>query len=194
MTLLVKWAADDPTTETFRSEEPAAIAEELKTLDVRYEQWPTRDLPDDADQDAVLEAYREEVEKICAEENYVTVDVARLKDTGQPDFREKATAAREKFLDEHTHADDEVRFFVEGTGTFYLHIADTVYAVFCERGDLLSVPEGSTHWFDMGTEDPYFCAIRFFHDGEGWVGDFTGDKISAKFPTHDELAASRVGA
>lgn len=193
MTLLVTWNTSDPATETFRSEEPAAIRTRLAELDVRYDQWPTRQLADDADQDAVLAAYAEEVARISEEENFVTVDVARLKNTGQPDFAETARGAREKFLDEHTHDDDEVRFFVEGTGTFYLHIGDTVSAIFCEAGDLVSVPEGATHWFDMGTRDPQFCAIRFFHDGEGWVGDFTGDPISAKYPTHDELAASRGG-
>jgi 1,2-dihydroxy-3-keto-5-methylthiopentene dioxygenase len=193
MTLLVTWHTADPSTETFRSEDPEAIRARLAELDVRYDQWPTRDLPDDADQEAVLAAYAEEVARISEEENFTTVDVARLKNTGQPDFAGMARGAREKFLDEHTHDDDEVRFFVEGTGTFYLHIGDTVSAIFCERGDLVSVPEGATHWFDMGTADPQFCAIRFFHDGQGWVGDFTGDPISASFPTHDELAASRGG-
>lgn len=193
MTLLVTWNTNDPATETFRSEEPAAIRTRLAELDVRYDQWPTRELADDADQTAVLAAYAEEVARISEEENFVTVDVARLKNTGQSDFTETARAARGKFLDEHTHDDDEVRFFVEGTGTFYLHIGDTVSAIFCEAGDLVSVPEGATHWFDMGTKDPQFCAIRFFHDGEGWVGDFTGDPISAQYPTHDELAASRGG-
>lgn len=191
MTLLVTWNTADPATETFRSEEPEAIRARLAELDVRYDQWPTRELADDADQEAVLAAYAEEVARISAAENFTTVDVARLKNTGQPDFAEIARGAREKFLDEHTHDDDEVRFFVEGTGTFYLHIGDTVSAIFCERGDLVSVPEGATHWFDMGTDDPQFCAIRFFHDGQGWVGDFTGSPISASFPTHDQLAASR---
>ncbi|HJD79037.1 MAG TPA: cupin [Corynebacterium pollutisoli] len=191
MTLLYKWNASAPDTELLRTAQPEEIAAELNTLGVRYEQWPTQELADDADQEAVLAAYADEVARISAEENFVTVDVARLRNTGQPDFAETARAAREKFLDEHTHADDEVRFFVEGSGTFYLHIDDTVYAVVCERGDLLSVPEGSTHWFDMGVADPQFCAIRFFHDGEGWVGDFTGEKISARFPGHDELLAGK---
>ena len=178
MTLLYKWNASAPDTELLRTAQPEEIAAELNTLGVRYEQWPTQELADDADQEAVLAAYADEVARISAEENFVTVDVARLRNTGQPDFAETARAARENF-------------FVEGSGTFYLHIDDTVYAVVCERGDLLSVPEGSTHWFDMGVADPQFCAIRFFHDGEGWVGDFTGEKISARFPGHDELLAGK---
>lgn len=193
MTLLVTWSDTDPTTELFRSEEYQPIADELNRIGVSFEQWETdKDLAPDADQEAVLAAYADEVREISERENYVTVDVMRMHDFGQPDFREKATAAREKFLDEHIHDDDEVRYFVEGSGTFYLHVGDKVYGVFCEKGDLLSVPKGSTHWFDTGQCNPSFCAIRFFHDGAGWVGDFTGDPISRKFPTHDELAASRT--
>jgi 1,2-dihydroxy-3-keto-5-methylthiopentene dioxygenase len=193
MTLLVCWKDTDPSTEIFRSEDPQQIAAQLAPLRVDYRQWDTdKELADDADQEAVLAAYADEVEAITEAEGFTTVDVMRLHDAGQPDFRERASAARAKFLDEHIHADDEVRYFVDGTGTFYLHIDDTVHAVFCEKGDYLSVPEGATHWFDMGTADPSFCAIRFFHDGEGWVGDFTGEPISRSFPTHDELAASRA--
>ena len=40
---------------------------------------------------------------------------------------------RQKFLNEHTHADFEVRFFVDGSGLFYLHVGDRVYLVLCEK-------------------------------------------------------------
>ncbi len=103
-----------------------------------------------------------------------------------------AAGARAKFLDEHTHDDDEVRFFVRGAGIFYLHVGGRIHAVLCEAGDLLSVPAKTTHWFDMGT-NPEFCAIRFFHDDDGWVGDFTGDGISSRIPDFDTIVAGRQG-
>ncbi|MGO1538937.1 MAG: 1,2-dihydroxy-3-keto-5-methylthiopentene dioxygenase [Leucobacter sp.] len=194
MTLLVSWAETDPKTEIFRSEKSEEIAAKLESLGVAFEQWDTnKDLADDADQEAVLEAYREEVDRITQREDYRTIDVLRLHDFGQPDFREKADAARNKFLDEHAHDDDEVRYFVDGSGTFYLHIDGNVHGLFCEKGDLVSVPHGTVHWFDTGEAAPSFCAIRFFHEGEGWVGEFTGSPISRQFPTHDQLAASREG-
>ena len=91
---------------------------------------------------------------------------------------------------EHTHADDEVRFFASGSGIFYLHIDDEVCAVLGERGDLLSVPKGTTHWFDMGTR-PDFTAVRFFRDQDGWVGEFTGDPIADRIPDFDTIGAAR---
>lgn len=88
---------------------------------------------------------------------------------------------RAKFLNEHRHGEDEVRFFVAGRGLFTLHIDDYVYAVLCEKNDLISVPAGTKHWFDMG-EHPHFIAIRLFNNPEGWVANFTGEDIANQFP------------
>ena len=53
-----------------------------------------------------------------------------------------------------------------------------------ERGELISVPAGTGHWFDMGP-DPEFTAIRWFNNQTGWVPQFTGDAIAKRFPTYD---------
>jgi 1,2-dihydroxy-3-keto-5-methylthiopentene dioxygenase len=90
---------------------------------------------------------------------------------------------RKKFLDEHFHKEDEVRFFVAGSGLFTLHVDDKVYEILCEAGDLVGVPDGTKHWFDMGPE-PSFVAIRFFTEPDGWVGHFTGTDIAQRFPRH----------
>ena len=111
-----------------------------------------------------------------SERGYVTVDVISL----NSDHPQKAEL-RAKFLDEHRHAEDEVRFFVAGRGLFTLHIDDYVYAVLCEKNDLISVPAGTPHWFDMG-EHPHFVAIRLFNNPEGWVANFTGEDIASRFP------------
>ena len=62
-----------------------------------------------------------------------------------------------------------------------LHIGDQVYGVLCEKGDLLSVPDGTPHWFDMG-ERPNVKAIRLFTDTSGWVAHYTGNPIAKVFP------------
>ncbi|MGP6794355.1 hypothetical protein ACTZN4_13815, partial [Klebsiella pneumoniae] len=84
-------------------------------------------------------------------------------------------------LNEHTHGEDEVRFFVEGAGLFCLHIGDEVFQVLCEKNDLISVPAHTPHWFDMGSE-PNFTAIRIFDNPEGWIAQFTGDDIASAYP------------
>ena len=103
----------------------------------------------------------------------------------------QAGELRQKFLDEHTHADFEVRFFVKGSGLFYLHVQDKVYGVLCEQGDLISVPAGVAHWFDMGA-NPDFKCIRFFVIPEGWVGEPTGSSIAESFADYDRFVQERV--
>ena len=158
----------------------AQIADELKQIGVRFERWAAdAELPKGADQDAVIAAYKSSIDKLKAECGYAAVDVIRL-EKGTPNTE----PLRAKFLDEHRHAEDEVRFFVEGRGAFYLHANDRVYQTICVKGDLISVPAGTKHWFDMGP-DPEFTAVRLFINPEGWVAQFTGDPIASGFPKLD---------
>jgi len=162
-------------TETFT--DGAEIGRRLGAIGVRFERWEAAcALPDDATQDDVLEAYRTQVDALMAEYGFKSVDVVSL----DPNHPDKA-ALRAKFLDEHTHSDFEVRFFVDGKGLFYIHTGGKVYGVLCEKGDLISVPADTPHWFDMG-ENPRFKCIRLFTTPEGWVAQFTGDKIAAGYP------------
>jgi 1,2-dihydroxy-3-keto-5-methylthiopentene dioxygenase len=162
-----------------------AIADRLKSIGVQFERWNAgHALAADADQDAVLAAYRDAIDTLNRQYGFQSIDVVSL----NPDHPEKS-ALRQKFLAEHTHADFEVRFFVEGRGLFYLHIEDKVYLVLCERGDLISVPANTRHWFDMG-ENPQFKCIRFFTTADGWEGHFTGSDIATRFPGFDDYLAS----
>lgn len=167
-----------------RITEHGMIAEQLNAIGVRFERWEAnRPLAPDADEAAVTGAYPEAIDRLNAEYGFQSVDVVALR----PD-NPRAAEMRAKFLDEHTHADFEVRFFVEGSGLFYLHVGERVYVVLCEKGDLISVPGGVKHWFDMG-EAPDFKCIRFFTVPDGWVAEFTGSDIAARFPDFDTYRA-----
>ncbi len=181
MSRLTVYPENDANQVIFDSQDGQAIANRLATVGVRFERWePKFVLPKDADEKAVLEAYRYDIERLMQSEGYQSVDVVRM----FPD-NEKRAELRQKFIHEHTHAEDEVRFFVEGSGVFYLHINQEVYMMLCEAGDFISVPAGTRHWFDM-SDSPYFTAIRLFISPNGWVADFTGDKISDRFPKYDK--------
>ncbi|MFV2088192.1 1,2-dihydroxy-3-keto-5-methylthiopentene dioxygenase [Micromonospora sp. LOL_021] len=193
MTLLQIMPDNDAATVLTRIDRPAEIAEALRPLGVQFEQWEHgARLASQAAQADVLDAYRTEVDRICAKGGFRLVDVVRMRpDDADPEWPSKAHAARTRFLDEHTHDEDEVRFFVEGSGCFYLHVDHRVYAVVCEAGDLLWVPQGTSHWFDMGSQ-PEFTAIRFFEEEDGWIGNFLPDSIARAFPTLDELRVVRL--
>ena len=46
---------------------------------------------------------------------------------------ENIESIRQKFLSEHTHSEDEVRYFVDGEGTFYFNLDDQVVSVLCQK-------------------------------------------------------------
>lgn len=161
------------------------IQSALQTHHVHLERWPTpATLSDEANQEEVLASYAKEVERLSQTYGFQSVDVVSL----GPDHPQK-TEFRQKFLAEHCHADFEVRYFIDGSGLFYLHLESRVFLLLCEKGDLISVPANTKHWFDMG-EKPHFKCIRFFTAQDGWVAEFTGDEIAKSFPTYDEYRAS----
>ncbi|AWN24977.1 cupin [Streptomyces sp. NEAU-S7GS2] len=192
MTLLQVMPEDAPENVLLRTHDHGRIAEALRACSVSFSRWPLRGtIAPGTSQEEVLSRYRTEVDELCAREGLQLVDVAQLHPDEGPGWEERAAKARSTFLEEHRHAEDEVRFFAHGTGCFYLHIDGRVHAVVCEAGDLLSVPAGTRHWFDMGPR-PEFAAIRFFEKEDGWVGDFTGDPIAQHFPRLDALLAPKA--
>ena len=154
-----------------------AMAKALHAIGIEYQQWSCEgELARDATQEEVLAAYAEQVKRVQERGSFEPADVIGL----TPDHPDK-DAMREKFLSEHRHSDDEVRFFIEGAGLFYLHVDERVYGVLCTAGDYISIPANTPHWFDMGPE-PAFRCIRFFTDPAGWVAQYTGSDIADHYP------------
>jgi len=180
MSRLRVFAEDNPCDPRLSTGDQAEIARELAKIGVGFEQWQaTKPIaPGDAP-DIILDAYSADIERLVKERGFKTVDVVSI----APDNPQR-DAMRAKFLDEHFHKEDEVRFFVAGSGLFTLHVGGNVYEIRCEQGDLISVPDSTLHWFDMGPE-PSFVAIRFFTEPDGWVGHFTGTDIAKKFPRYE---------
>jgi len=174
-----------PDTPLLDTQDGNIIAAELRKIGVTFERWQaSQPVAPGASQDEVFAAYRADIDRLVAERGFKSVDVASI----APDNPNRAEL-RKKFLDEHFHKEDEVRFFVAGSGLFTLHVGDKVYEIECVKDDLIAVPDGVTHWFDMGDE-PSFVAIRFFTEADGWVGHFTGTGIAQKFPRYVPTKAS----
>lgn len=186
MTLLTLWSDTEPDTPILQTADPSVISRELAALGVDFARHAPAQVADGAGQDEVLAAHRALVDQLIAEHGYTLVDVAQLHPRDDDEWRATAATARARFLSEHTHDEEEIRFFSAGSGVFYLHIGDRVAAVLCTAGDLISVPALTTHWFDMGTT-PDFTAIRFFRTDDGWVGAFTGSDIATRFADADTL-------
>ena len=168
---------NDPPLPSLHTTDAAIVAAELSQRGIRFQQWPTHgELDAASSQEEILAAYSAEIAQVQADGGYQTVDAISL----GADHPQRAEL-RQKFLSEHTHREDEVRFFIDGRGLFCLHIGDEVLQVLCERNDWLSVPAGTRHWFDMG-DQPQFCVLRFHGKNPGWLATFTGDPIAERFP------------
>lgn len=184
MSRLTIYPDNQPQNVSLDTTDGGIIAQQLSAIGVRFERWETQaPLPKEADDAAVMQAYSSNIERLKLENGYQSVDVIRLS-SDHP----KKEELRNKFLSEHTHSEDEVRFFVEGAGIFYLRVEGKVFMTLCERGDLISVPMGVRHWFDMGAM-PHLTCIRLFTSPQGWVADYTGDKIADSFPKYEKKAA-----
>ncbi len=177
MSRLTVYADTTPDAPLLRTEDPAAIAEALRPIGVRFERWDSPvALAEDAAPETILDAYRPYLDGLMGAGGAGSADVIKL----TPD-NPQGPALRQKFLSEHIHTEDEIRFFVRGSGNFVLHVDGKVFDAHCTQGDLISVPAGTKHWFDPGTA-PSFVALRVFQDTTGWTPHYTGDGIAERFP------------
>lgn len=158
-------------------DQPDEVAAFLATHGITYERWRSlRPLPSDATAEAVLAAYADKVDELRARGGYTAADVIDVK----PDTP-GLEGMLAKFSREHWHDEDEVRFIVEGRGLFHISPpAGPVFAIEVECGDLIRVPRGTRHWFDLCAE-LRIRAIRLFQDPSGWTPHYTGSGIDANF-------------
>jgi len=86
-----------------------------------------------------------------------------------------------KFNSEHWHDEDEVRFIIEGRGLFHICPRQgPVVAITVEAGDLIRVPRGTRHWFDLCRERR-IRAIRLFQDRSGWTPHYTQSGVDKNY-------------
>lgn len=178
MTTLTVYEESGRNTPITATDEPRRIQSELAEIGVAFERWDAPfALPPHIEPDAVMKLYTPTINRLKVGGGYSTCDVVRVLPTSP-----KAAELRATFLEEHTHEDDEVRFFIEGGGTFFLRSDSKVLELRAHRGDLIRIPGGKRHWYDCGLP-PFFTALRLFTRPEGWIGAFTGDRIAARFIT-----------
>ena len=154
-----------------------AVTQYLAGMGIDYQRWePGHPLGPDAPAEEILSAYAAEIAELRARGGYVTADVIDVHP--QTPGLEAMLA---KFNREHWHDEDEVRFIVEGRGLFHVRPREgPVAAIEVEAGDLIRVPRGTWHWFDL-CADRRIRAIRLFQDPAGWTPNYTQSGVDAAF-------------
>jgi 1,2-dihydroxy-3-keto-5-methylthiopentene dioxygenase len=152
------------------------ITEYLASLGIQYERWPAHDTGPGTPAEAILVAYGSEIDKLKSQGGYVTADVIDVKpDTPGLD------AMLAKFDREHSHNEDEVRFIIEGRGIFHVRPeSGPVIAIEVGHGDLIRIPRGTKHWFNL-CPDRRIRAIRLFQDPSGWTPEYTESGVDRNF-------------
>ncbi len=149
------------------------VRDYLAGIGIEYERWETvAGMGADASSEEILRAYDEQIAELKSRGGYVTADVIDVK----PDTPGLDTMLA-KFNIEHRHDEDEVRYIIEGRGLFHIHPAKgPVVAIEVEAGDLIRVPKGTLHWFDL-CGDRRIRAIRLFQDVTGWTPHYTNSGV-----------------
>jgi 1,2-dihydroxy-3-keto-5-methylthiopentene dioxygenase len=156
---------------------PADVREYLGTIGVEYERWePAHSVAEDTPAEEILAAYAPEIEELKQRGGYITADVIDIR----PETPGLETMLA-KFNIEHWHDEDEVRYIIEGRGLFHIHPSKgPVVAIEVEAGDLIRVPRGTRHWFDLCAERR-IRAIRLFQDPSGWTPHYTGSGVDQNY-------------
>ncbi|RCW71409.1 hypothetical protein [Pseudorhodoferax soli] len=160
------------------------VRQHLAPTGVQFGRWPLRPLQLQAGDGlaAVQAAYGEELAALGSHFPLHGADRLALApgDAHWP-------ALRRQFLAEHRQGGAEVRFFLSGTGLFYLRSADGFLGLLCEAGEWVALPEGLAHAFDAG-DAPHVEALRLFVQPQGWVAEPTGAVLPA-LPLYDDFVA-----
>jgi len=149
------------------------VTTRLAAAGIEYERWDlAQRVPAGASSGEILAAYASEIEALKARGGYVTADVIDV--TPETPGLEAMLA---KFNREHWHDEDEIRFIVEGRGVFHIHAQNQpILAIEVEAGDMIRVPAGTWHWFDL-CADRRIRAIRLFQDPSGWAPHYTNSGV-----------------
>lgn len=187
---LLKIYSDKAGRPVYATDDVADIRRSLAGIGALFQRvrLPSTDLDRDANQDEVIEAYRETLDDLMQEHGFAAMDVLTVAGA-----HPHLSSLHREFMEEHWHRGVEGRLFVAGRGLYYLRARDRIYAVLCGRGDFIGLPAGTSHWFDMG-ERPSFRAIRLFPSAEGWDAVATGRNMSGQFPSLDRFAQDAAAA
>jgi len=157
--------------------EVAEITPYLASIQIDYERWEAKQpVTPDSPPEEILAAYAAEIQALKERGGYVTADVIEV--TPATPNVENMLA---KFNREHWHNEDEVRFIIHGRGLFHIHPSQgPLTAIEVEAGDMIRVPRGTRHWFDL-CRDKTICAIRLFQDASGWTPHYTDTGVDRHY-------------
>lgn len=173
-----------------------AIAQELAPLGIALNYWtmgndPTvrsllaKDSLNDEEKEQVLQGLDNYFEQLQRTAGYQSRDLIVI----HPDVP-NLDAMLAKFDKIHTHADDEVRYIVDGEGIFgFVRPDASQVELTVQPEEYINVPVGTEHWFYL-TPKKRIKAVRYFIGTDGWVPEYTGKPISFRQSVRENAVIS----
>lgn len=159
------------------------ITPELTSLNIQLNRWSLTDNPQLHNllaQDSLNEDEKEQVlkqldgyfEQLQQTAGYQTRDLVVL----HPQTPNLDTLLA-KFDSIHTHAEDEVRYIIDGEAIFgFVRPDGSQVELTLQKEEYINVPAGTEHWFYL-TPSRRVKAVRYFTGTEGWTPNYTGREI-----------------
>lgn len=164
------------------------ITQELAPLNIQINHWTVADNPElkqllaqdslnEDEKEQVLKALDSYFEQLQKTAGYKSRDLIVLH-RGIPNLDELMA----KFNQIHTHADDEVRYIIDGEAIFGFVCPDGCQVeLTIQPEEYINVPAGTEHWFYL-TPAKRVKAVRYFITTEGWTPQYTGREIRIHQP------------
>lgn len=174
----------------FNLQKPYNVSDDFKTLSrqlaedgIRFEQWAlpsglSKSTLKDAE---ILSHCKTQIDRIKKQYAIEFADLATVK--GGDAF---SISIRDRYLSEHCHDEDEIRFFLEGSVLIYIHINERIHILQCGQGDFIVIPKGVKHWLDIGPS-PEFTSIRWYNNIDALENLFTGSIVAESSPRWETI-------
>jgi 1,2-dihydroxy-3-keto-5-methylthiopentene dioxygenase len=165
------------------------IARELAFLNVQLNYWTVakeaqiqqllaQEILTEAEKEQILQSLDHYFEQLQQTGGYQSRDLIVL----HPNTPNLDTLLS-KFNRCHTHADDEVRYIIDGEGIFgFVRPDGSQVELTIEPEEYINVPANTEHWFCL-TARRRIKAVRYFTTTEGWIPEYTHTEINFRSPT-----------
>ncbi|TGK87067.1 cupin domain-containing protein [Leptospira noumeaensis] len=117
----------------------------------------------DAEKEEVLSGLAYRFDQLKKDHGYKANDLVVLHDE-VPGIQDMLA----KFDKLHIHTDEEVRYIIDGSGVFGFIIDGEKFEVHVSKGDFISIPANTNHWFTLD-KNLRIKAVRYFKDNSGWT-------------------------
>ncbi|MCW7508557.1 cupin domain-containing protein [Leptospira levettii] len=117
----------------------------------------------DAEKEEILSGLEYRFDQLKKEHGYKANDLVVLHDE-VPGINDVLA----KFDKLHIHTDEEVRYIIDGSGIFGFIIDGERFEVHVGKGDFISIPANTNHWFTLD-KNLRIKAVRYFKDNSGWT-------------------------